>query len=55
MFFSTRDTMISETLDERRAAGEKVSIEYKENENPAFANSITGLVMVKEEVAQPGD
>ena len=55
MFFSTRDTMISETLDERRAAGEKVSIEYKENENPAFAAAIVGLVMVKEEVAQPGD
>jgi hypothetical protein len=50
MFFSTRDPMISETLDEHRAKGEKVSLEYTENANPAFANSITGLVQVKEEV-----
>ena len=57
MFFSTRDTLIIETLDERRAGGEKVSLEYKENENPAFAAAITGLLMVKEEIgaAQPGD
>ena len=57
MFFSTRDPLIIETLDERRAGGEKVSLEYKENENPAFAAAIVGLVMVKEEVgdAQPGD
>jgi hypothetical protein len=50
VMFSTKDTMIIETLDEHRAKGEKVSLEYTENANPAFANSITGLVQVKEEV-----
>ena len=57
MFFSTRDTIIIEMLDEWRAGGEKISIEYKENENPAFAAAIVGLVAVKEEIgaAQPGD
>jgi len=50
VMFSTKDTMIIETIDEHRAKGEKISVEYTENANPAFANSITGLVQVKEEV-----
>ncbi len=48
--FSTKDTMIIETLDEHRAKGERVAVEYTENANPAFANSITGLIHVKEEI-----
>lgn len=52
--FSTKDPMIIETMDEHRAKGEKVGVEYTENANPAFANSIVGIVSVQEE-AQVGD
>ena len=56
IFFMSKDPMIIETLNERREAGEKVSVEYSETQNGDFVNhNITGLVMVKEEVAQPGD
>ena len=50
--FSTKDQIIIDILDEHRARGERVAVEYTENENPAFANSIIGLVMVKEEVGE---
>jgi len=53
MKFSTNDKTIIDTILDRRDAGEKISIEYKDNENPAFASSIVGLVSVQE--AQVGD
>jgi phage recombination protein Bet len=49
MKFSTKDQTIIDTVLERRESGEKVNIEYKDHENPAFASTIVGLVRQQEE------
>jgi hypothetical protein len=45
--YSTKDSIIIETLSDRKADGDKVGIEYTEPDNPKFAKTIVGLVAVE--------
>ena len=48
IYFATKDEIIMETLDERRADSKPVSIEYTETQNGDFVNyNIVGLVAVE--------
>lgn len=45
MWFSTKDPMITESINEARADKREITIQYTPNANPKFASNIVGFVL----------
>ena len=48
--YSTKDSIIIETIEGHKAAGTEIGIEYTEPDNPKFARTIVGLVQVNDKI-----
>ena len=48
--YSTKDSIIIETLEGHKADGTEIGIEYTEPENPKFARTIVGLVQANDKI-----